>query len=304
VGSELANKLMSAESVTGFLRDQNGNAGWQMVSSLKSEVDRLVGCDLNLASRLVDRVEQLAAELDDPLSKAFAEASRARVLHNSGRHAEADALYARALDVVRGAGSQETRSAGSRNLNGDLMVALGVVEHGTPSIEAEIDALANLFPQSVRLTGAEATRENLMQVAPRARFLHLASHGYFRRDNPMFSFLKLNDSHLHFYSLLDLKLNAEMVTLSACHTGVNEVFPGDELHGLMRGFLYAGAPSVVASLWAVSDRSTAEFMTEMYARIRAGASKRAALRQAQLLIKDEYEHPYYWAPFVLMGSPA
>jgi CHAT domain-containing protein len=119
----------------------------------------------------------------------------------------------------------------------------------------------------------------------------------------MFSFLKLADSPLNFYSLLDLELEAEMVTLSACHTGVNMVFPGDELHGLMRGFLYAGAPSLVASLWAVSDRSTSELMREMYSRISAGETKRAALRAAQLLVKEQYGHPYYWAPFILMGNP-
>jgi tetratricopeptide (TPR) repeat protein len=183
------------------------------------------------------------------------------------------------------------------------MVALGVVESGTPNIEGEIETLGSIFPDAVRLTGERATRANLIEAAPSARFLHLASHGFFRRDNPMFSFLKLADSHLNFYSLLDLRLNAEMVTLSACHTGVNTVFPGDELHGLMRGFLYAGAPSLVVSLWAVSDGSTAELMREMYSRIRAGATKRGALRRAQLAIKDVYGHPYYWAPFVLMGDP-
>ena len=186
---------------------------------------------------------------------------------------------------------------------GETLVALGVAERETPSIEEEIHALGAIFPEAIRLTGNDATRDNLLRVAPRARFLHLASHGYFRRDNPMFSFLKLADSPLHFYSLLDLKLNAELVTLSACHTGVNMIFPGDELHGLMRGFLYAGAPSLVVSLWAVSDRSTADLMREMYLHIRAGRSKREALRLAQLKVKDAYGHPYYWAPFVLMGDP-
>ena len=190
-----------------------------------------------------------------------------------------------------------------RNARGGKMVALGVIESNTPSIEDEIHALGTIFPDAVRLTGEQATRDNLMRVAPQARFLHLASHGYFRRDNPMFSFLKLVDSHLNFYSLLDLRINAEMVTLSACHTGVNRVFPGDELHGLVRGFMYAGVPSLVASLWAVSDRSTADFMKEMYSRIREGETKRAALRHAQLTIKEAYGHPYYWAPFVLMGNP-
>ncbi|HXG67450.1 MAG TPA: CHAT domain-containing protein [Blastocatellia bacterium] len=184
------------------------------------------------------------------------------------------------------------------------MVALGVVHRETPSIADELAAIGAIFPDATVLTGDAATRDNLLRLAPGARFLHLASHGYFRRDNPMFSFLKLADAALNFYSLLELKLRAEMVTLSACHTGVNMVFPGDELHGLMRGFLYAGAPSLVASLWAVSDRSTADFMREMYGQIQSGASKRAALRAAALRVKENYGHPYYWAPFVLMGNPA
>ena len=72
----------------------------------------------------------------------------------------------------------------------------------------------------------------------------------------------------------------------------------------MRGFLYAGAPTLIVSLWAVNDRSTSELMREVYLQINRGVSKRAALRSAQLAIKDEYGHPYYWAPFVLMGNPA
>ncbi len=200
------------------------------------------------------------------------------------------------LKLCRARRSQRNGSAGR-------LIALGVTHRDTPHIADEIREIGSLFPDSVALTGDDATRENLFRFAPDARFLHLASHGYFRRDNPMFSFLKLADSPLNFYSLLDLRLKAEMVTLSACHTGVNMVFPGDELHGLMRGFLYAGAPSLVASLWAVSDTSTAELMREMYRLISRGESKRSALRRAQLKIRDDYGHPYYWAPFVLMGNP-
>jgi tetratricopeptide (TPR) repeat protein len=183
------------------------------------------------------------------------------------------------------------------------LVAVGLPERETPAIRDEIRALQGLFPGAITLTGSDATGLNFINCASRARYLHVASHGYFRRDNPMFSFLKLADCQLNFYSLLDLKLQADLVTLSACHTGVNLVFPGDELHGLMRGFVYAGARSLVVSLWAVNDRSTAEFMTEMYTRLRAGMPKRAAVREAQLAIKSAYGHPYYWAPFVLMGNP-
>jgi CHAT domain-containing protein len=199
--------------------------------------------------------------------------------------------------------SQTSNPQKNNARRGMKLVAVGLSGDDTPAVAGEIKALTSLFPDSVKLTGERATRDNLIRAAPSANFLHLASHGYFRRDNPMFSFLKLADSNLNFYSLLDLKLNADMVTLSACHTGVNKVFPGDELHGLMRGFLHAGAPSLVASLWATSDRSTAELMKEMYTRISAGASKRAALRSAQLAVKEEYGHPYYWAPFILMGNP-
>lgn len=211
--------------------------------------------------------------------------------------------YAPSASVLKLCRARRDRASLADRANDGRLVALGLAESGTPSIEEEIRQLARLFPDALTLTGEAATRDNLFKAAPEARFLHLASHGYFRRDNPMFSFLKLADAPLNFYSLLDLQLNAEMVTLSACHTGVNKVFPGDELHGLMRGFLYAGAPSVVASLWAVSDHSTTELMREMYGGIRAGLSKRAALRQAQLATREAYGHPYYWAPFVLMGDP-
>jgi CHAT domain-containing protein len=184
------------------------------------------------------------------------------------------------------------------------LVALGLGGHDTPAVAGEIKALASLFPNAVTMTGVRATRDNLLRAAPDATYLHLASHGYFRPDNPMFSFLRLADSNLNFYSLLDLKLKAEMVTLSACHTGVNKVFPGDELQGLMRGFLHAGAPSLVASLWATGDASTAELMKHMYSRGSAKGYSRAALRSAQLAVKDgKYGHPYYWAPFILMGNP-
>ena len=118
----------------------------------------------------------------------------------------------------------------------------------------------------------------------------------------MFSALKLADGWLNFYDIFNLDLQAELVTLSACETGMNEVFPGDELFGLMRGFLYAGAPSLIVSLWMVNDRSTAELMRGLYGGLRQGLSKRAALRQAQMAVKEKHHHPYFWAPFILMGA--
>jgi CHAT domain-containing protein len=110
--------------------------------------------------------------------------------------------------------------------------------------------------------------------------------------------------------IFTLRLNASLVTLSACQTGRNVVAGGDELLGLMRAFLSAGAASLVLSLWAVEDRSTEMFMTEFYWRLHAGEAKGKALRHAQItFIREQgaaqdgaYHHPYFWAPFFLVGN--
>src|SRR5262249_34765918 len=93
-------KLIRAKNLDAFLSRQNGRPRWQMFATLKSEVDRLVGCDLNAAAKLADHIERLAAHVGDPVCRGFAEASRARVLHFSERHREANALYDRALPLL------------------------------------------------------------------------------------------------------------------------------------------------------------------------------------------------------------
>jgi CHAT domain-containing protein/tetratricopeptide (TPR) repeat protein len=182
------------------------------------------------------------------------------------------------------------------------LLAVGVTDERTPFIRDELLALRRLFPSASLLEGAGAGKTDFLDRAPRSRVLHIATHGSFRPDNPMFSSVRLADASLSFYDLFDLPLDAELVTLSACSTGVNELAPGDELCGLMRGFLYAGAPSLVVSLWAVHDRSTCEIMERFYGELAAGNDKRVALRRASLEALDRYGHPYYWAPFVLMGN--
>lgn len=99
-------------------------------------------------------------------------------------------------------------------------------------------------------------------------------------------------------------MNAELVTLSACETGISQTKRGDELIGLTRALIYAGAPSVIVSLWSVYDPSTRELMVELYRQLKSGKDKATALQQAQIKImsKEEYSHPYYWAPFILVGD--
>jgi CHAT domain-containing protein len=131
--------------------------------------------------------------------------------------------------------------------------------------------------------------------------LHLACHGVFRPDSPFFSSLRLADGWLTVRDAYSLKLRAGLVTLSACETGVNAVAPGDELIGLARGFLYAGTPSLLVSLWTVDDEATTQLMQHFYTALLAGKRPAAALREAQLTLRREMPHPFFWASFVPIG---
>ena len=187
------------------------------------------------------------------------------------------------------------------NRDGSALV-MGVGDELAPSIEDEARAVSALLPDSQLLLGAEATEEALRTLGPRCRCLHIATHGYFRQDNPMFSSIRLGTSYLSVYDIYQLKLPAEIVVLSGCATGLNVVSPGDELIGLARGFLQAGAQSLVLSLWDVQDGSTRDFMAAFYRRLQAGQSRAVALQQAMREVRNTHPHPFYWAPFVLIGK--
>src|SRR5436309_279862 len=101
MSSDLANRLMRAESAESFLRNEPDAVHWQVLAALKAEVDRLTGSDLNAASLLSARIDQLAGLVNSPVSLAFANASRARILHQLGNHGEANALYENAIDLMR-----------------------------------------------------------------------------------------------------------------------------------------------------------------------------------------------------------
>ena len=118
--------------------------------------------------------------------------------------------------------------------------------------------------------------------------------------------IQVEDGLLQVYEIFNLRLNADLVVLSACETGLGKEVKGEGLIGLTRAFMYAGAPSLVVSLWKVQDLSTAELMVGFYRSLKNGSlSKAEALRQAQLELirKGQLAHPYYWAGFVLMGQP-
>ncbi len=181
-------------------------------------------------------------------------------------------------------------------------LVLAVADEMTPHINEEVAALRALLPKGLFFVGREAREDKLRRYGPTAGKLHIAAHGIFRADNPMFSSLKLGDSWLNLFDIFNLQLGAELTVLSACETGMSAVWEGDELLGLARGFLYAGTPSLVVSLWTVNDRSTAQLMRRFYEALHRGASKTRALQEAILEIKAAFPHPYHWAPFILMGK--
>ena len=182
-------------------------------------------------------------------------------------------------------------------------LVIGVPDERAPRILDEARAVAEILPNSRLLLSEEATRERLSELGDGCRFVHIATHGLYRKDNPMFSALQLGDTRLSLLDLYDLKLEAELAVLSGCGTGLSDVQGADELVGLTRGLLFAGARSVAATLWDVNDESTAEFMRHFYGSLTEEREPAGALQHAMLSLRESYPHPYYWAPFVLTGRP-
>jgi CHAT domain-containing protein/tetratricopeptide (TPR) repeat protein len=183
----------------------------------------------------------------------------------------------------------------------DKALVVGVADPSIPAVAEETQAIVKHLPAAELLRDQQATVEALRLKVPGCGVLHLACHGMFRVDNPMFSSLKVGDGWLAASDVIRLDLDGALVTLSACESGRNEIYAGDELMGLTRAFLGAGATTLVASLWLVQDETTAELMENWYEHLSQGVGRATALRNAQLALKDKFPHPYYWAPFVLIG---
>lgn len=203
--------------------------------------------------------------------------------------------YAPSATVFSLCQKQVSRSSGRA-------LVLGVADPLIPNVADEARAVASHLPGAEVLTDGQATTGAMREKAAGCDVLHLACHGMFRVDNPMFSSLKLNGGWLTAADVLSLDLGGALVTLSACETARNRILAGDEILGLARGFLGAGAATLVASLWLVQDETTSQMMEGWYAGLSAGGGRAAALRDAQLALKERHPHPFYWAPFVLIGQ--
>jgi CHAT domain-containing protein/tetratricopeptide (TPR) repeat protein len=182
------------------------------------------------------------------------------------------------------------------------LLAVEVGDEAIPEVRREVRGVRRAFPQGRRLGPAHATRERFRRAAGAADLIHVAAHGVFRGDDPGFSALRLSDGWMSLHDVYSLDLDASLVTLSACQTGRHLVAPGDELVGLSRGFLYAGAAALLVSLWAIPDGSTADLMIGFYKGLRDGLRADESLREAMLASREATGHPYHWAPFVLIGT--
>jgi CHAT domain-containing protein len=179
---------------------------------------------------------------------------------------------------------------------------VGVPDNRIGRVRDELQAMAEIFPQATSLLGEAATVDQLRQHASQCSWLHLAAHGIFRPEAPLLSGLQLADRWLTVQDIYELPLNASLVTISACESGLSGVTGGDDLVGLVRGFLYAGAASLLVSQWMVDDEAMARLMIEFYRLWQSGVPKARALQQAQCAFWEEYQHPFYWAPLMLIGN--
>lgn len=172
-----------------------------------------------------------------------------------------------------------------------------------PHAGAEAEAVRDAYPGALAWTGAEARLATLREQAGAADLLHIACHAQFRADNPRFSRLDLADAPLTADEAEELALRpGATVVLSACDTGRFDAARGDEVLGLVRAFLVAGAGRVLAAGWPVDDAATRGFMAAFHGRLAAGEGAAAALRAAQAATRASHPHPAHWAAFSLWGA--
>ena len=176
-----------------------------------------------------------------------------------------------------------------------------------PYSGSEVEKISALWKGNEYL-GADATESNFKKNSKYSRFIHLATHSLIDDRNPMYNKIVFSnedreDGFLYTYELFNMQLQAELVTLSACNTGVGRFYEGEGMVSLATGFNFAGVENVVMSLWEVPDQTTAEIMTSFYEHLHDGLDIPAALRQAKLDFINNHDSnlvaPYYWAGFVV-----
>lgn len=193
-------------------------------------------------------------------------------------------------------------------------IQLDVAQDSLPWTQKELEAIQNIFDGEYYF-GAEANKTLFKETASDFSIIHLATHGIVNMENPMrslLSFAALSDSShldevaLYAYEIHNLSLQADLVVLSACETGFGKAIRGEGVLSLARAFIYAGAPSVVTTLWEVNDFTSAALIETFYSNLSKGMNKPMALQQAKLTFLSKTDeisgHPTYWASFITIGN--
>jgi CHAT domain-containing protein len=196
---------------------------------------------------------------------------------------------------------------------GGGILALAPRAKALPGSRAEVAAIRRIYGDRAQtLVGSPATERAFRDLAPGQEIVHLATYGVLNKHNPLFSYVEFGkapgeDGRLEVHEVFGLSLNARLLVLSACQTGVGagalaDVPPGDDWVGLVQGFLYAGASNVMATLWPVADVATARLMERFYGELATGRSEVEALALVQrAAVRDpETAHPFFWAGFALV----
>jgi CHAT domain-containing protein len=199
-----------------------------------------------------------------------------------------------------------------RKKAGNKLLAFGNPDLGDPLYdlkysEKEVNNIKTIYPESEIYLRKEATRARAIKVSGNFDIIHFATHGEYDDTDPLASALRLSpagddDGRLTAEDIFKMKINASLVVLSACETALGKIKRGDEVIGFTRAFIYAGTPSVITTLWQVSDVATYMMMQDFYQNLKS-MRKADALRAAQLTLMKNYRHPFFWGAFVLTGDP-
>ncbi|MBE0572854.1 MAG: CHAT domain-containing protein [Ignavibacteriaceae bacterium] len=173
----------------------------------------------------------------------------------------------------------------------------------------EIESIDKTITNNLIFTSNQATESNFKRNAPKSDIVHLSTHSFLLKDQPLIFFSsqgdKKEDGFLELGEIVQLNLQSELVVLSSCRSGLGKVDVAEGIVGMQKAFFEAGSKSVIVSLWDVNDKYTSYFMRDFYKHLAEGKSKSDALRQAKLeFIKNYSANPYYWSAFVLSGNPS
>ena len=195
------------------------------------------------------------------------------------------------------------RVPAEESLDSGVIWAAGTGQESLPHVERELGRIEALYGSSFRRLPPDALCARLRAGDIRGRMLHIAGHGRFESSHPRFSAICLGQTSLLAHDLSDMDLHLDLVTLSGCETGRKLRIGGDELLGLPRALIGAGARAVLASHWPVDDADAASFMADVYGELAAGRSARGAVAQAQRALRQRSAQPLSWAAFSLLGDP-